>query len=382
MRTPDALFGMKRPSFGSGSISGGMAPNHRYSLDKDLSIGATSTLSPSTSSAHMNHPQPLGPSQPVASPSTPQPNIGGPFNAVSTPGGKKENPPAAMSPMSPWDLGQSYGASLHPALQAHVRKEMMRRQEAHDAQLRAYQEQLGNATSPTNQGMSRASHVSTPTTGAPSASPTVANKTTSIPPGVAGGRTPSTKENSKETGTTQVSRAPKQTYIPAPRPWETIRKGQPSGMAPSPSTANAVTSTRHGSYSASPMGTPVPVSAPGPLVNVSPYPATPISSYGPFPGSSGTPEPYFHNPNATNSPAFVGQIPSPSPAMNYGNEPSMHPFGQGVQFSSNVSGPLWQKYPQTVPNNDNSLHPDQLSQPMQYNPFQVYPYNMPPGPDQ
>ena len=54
----------------------------------------------------------------------------------------------------------------------------------------------------------------------------------------------------------------------------------------------------------------------------------------------------------------------------------MHTFSQGVQ-PSNVSGPFWQKYPQTVPNNDNSPRPDQLSQP--YNPFQVFPCNMPPS---
>lgn len=189
------------------------------------------------------------------------------------------------------------------------------------------------------------------------------------------------RENFKETRASQAVKAPKQTYIPPPRPWEALRKTPQTGTTPSPITTGmratppVAAPTTPVNYTPLPAGTPISTS--GPFMNPPSGVTTPDASNDLFPYLSDAPGSSFYPSNPGSPTAAPAQEQAPNPLLTYGTGLPRQPPNQGIQ-PRNVSGPSWQKYPQTVPNSDNSLRPHQLNQPP-YHPYQTYTQNQPPS---
>lgn len=284
MRTPDALFGIKRPSIGPGNPPGGVPSILRYSFGKDSSMSATPTPSPISRNAHLNLNTQTPNSTQQVIPSNTSPNISQstamqppPASIISNHGSlsksssgtplppqvKTEHPPPPIGTRGSWgDIGQTYRSNLHPALQAHIRKEMVRRQHIHAEEMKAYEKRLKNTTSSETPVPPSASNTSALTEGFQNPYITTTRQSVITSP-VSGA-----EQNLPEIGASQTTRTPKRTYVPPPRPWETLRKGQQPGTTPSP---NAISNTATMpaaagitlvNHTASPVGTPTPASRP------------------------------------------------------------------------------------------------------------------------
>ncbi|RYO95945.1 hypothetical protein DL765_011683 [Monosporascus sp. GIB2] len=334
MRTPDALFGIKRPSIEMGNITIGTPPTPRYSFSNDQLTNNTPTPLPTfrnpqhvnLNNQTYNKPWPVPPShtpQPATVsplPANTQPNHQGfsskpPPSTPSRPPVKMEQHPPPITPLNSWDLGQVYGSNLHPALQAHVRQEMVKRQMIIDAEMKAYRERHQNSTQSTN----RVPPPVVTMTGTSAPSPTATEQSVTSTPAP----TTDQKQQIKEDGTSQSAKIPKRTYVPPPRPWETLRKMQQTsaGTTPSPYPPGTTATT--------------PTAIPTTFVNSSMTPTgtapagTPVSTSRAY---VTTPPPPGSNPSG--STVISAQVSNPDSLIDYGTGLSRHPLDQGVQPSN------------------------------------------------
>ncbi|RYO91410.1 hypothetical protein DL763_005013 [Monosporascus cannonballus] len=351
MRTPDALFGIKRPSIEMGNITAGAPPMPRYSFSNDQLTNNTPTPLPAfrnpqrvnLNNQTYNKSWPVPPShtpQPAAVsplPANTQPNHQGspskppPSTPSRTPVKKEQHPPAVTSSNS-WDLGQVYGSNLHPALQAHVRQEMVKRQMIIDAEMKAYRERHQNSTQSTN----RVPPPLVTMTGTSAPSPTAAEQPVTSTPA------PNTdqKQQIKEDGTSQPAKIPKRTYVPPPRPWETLRKMQQTsaGTTPLPNPPGTAATT--------------PTAIPTPFVNSSMSPTgtppagTPVSTSRAY---VNTPPPPGSNPSG--STVIPAQVSNPDSLIDYGTGLSRRPLDHGVQPSNHSPNQFIYRQYQTFSHN-------------------------------
>ncbi|KAI8949897.1 hypothetical protein F4801DRAFT_551422 [Xylaria longipes] len=255
MRTPDALFGVRRQSIGLNGTNPGLSP---------------STHTPATGafpSARASDDVALHPQSPVAyHTSTVTPLIAHSTHVpLPPPTGTQSAPPlAAQPPMakessnwrsnsvggsSHWDSNVSVGAALHPAIRAHYAAMLQNRNvkvENHpDTGSTAQPLDMIPPLPTTPSAHPNLVTPTAPTNPAPGLPPTTPfgqfapgqarqpKSTTPIPPP----SVPVTSSASQRTATPTSSvktapAVPKQTHIPAPRPWEALRKMQTTPAQP------------------------------------------------------------------------------------------------------------------------------------------------------
>ncbi|KAI3329517.1 hypothetical protein F4824DRAFT_482126 [Ustulina deusta] len=251
MRTPDALYSIQRQPLGLGGTSGGLSSTPQKA--------ATCVPLPASTSSNavLQSPSPVAyhtpPVQPVAVHSTAIPSAS-PLGTQSAPppaaqqpeGGNSSNWPPGL--VNQWDNSLSAGAALHPAIRAHYAAMLSNRNVKMENQSDASVTNQPLAMIPPMPPVSSASLNSltppapaTPAPGLSSTSPpshpvsrhtAQPKSTTPIPP-------PSLPVASKTPlGTSALASSakapvvPKKTHIPAPRPWETLRKMQQTPAQP------------------------------------------------------------------------------------------------------------------------------------------------------
>lgn len=306
MRSPEALFEVRKRSIGFNGTASGSSTTPRIPFsnasDKNV-LNATppigNRLSPRQIVASL-----ASPSRPfVARQTTPT------MPSVAQGGGSvfQHAPTRAVSSS---DVDQGPIAQLHPAIRAQYAALLQKKSSEGREPQNVPQARLSSPNQQSTMGLSTLSQpLSTPT---PGHIPTVSSDVTQSK---VDSRTPSTsgipdqKPAILMASTRVPSIPPKQTYIPPPRPWETLRKTQPPVQLAQPPPSQ---------YPLSSTATPA---AAIPAAFPSPSPSTSTTVPGPF--------------------AYDGP----------GN--SRHMASPGLQ-PSNVSGPLWHEFPQTVPNS-NSL---------------------------
>ena len=243
MRTPDALYSIPRQSLVSPGMSStpqkastGVPPPTSTSSDAALQSG-----SPITHNAAVVHPPTVhSPAAPLVSPvgtqSAPPPAAQG--LRVDT----SSNWPSGGT--NQWDDNLSPGATLHPAIRAHYAAMLSNRnvKTEHQIDSNGTSQPLAMipslptvASAPSNIPASSvpATPIATTSSASPTPQPTSRlsaqpKSTTPIPPPslpVASRIAPGASAK----GTPAV---PKKTHIPAPRPWETLRKAQQSPAQP------------------------------------------------------------------------------------------------------------------------------------------------------
>ncbi|KAI0412893.1 hypothetical protein F5X98DRAFT_353597 [Xylaria grammica] len=312
MRTPDALFGIPRQSFGTNSglsstphkPAAGASP--LVSTSNHVTLHSQSPVTPSTSTI---------PPVPVHSPAIPS----------ALPSGTQSAPPPTAQPplandpsnwhsnsANEWDDSPSAGAALHPAIRAHYAAMLSSRNVKTENQSEPSTTNPPLAMIPLLPTPSSAPPnlapppvPATPSSGPSSASPSSrsvsrhmaqSKSTTPIPPPpipVSSNTPQSTPASAKA-----APAVPKRTHIPAPRPWEALRKmqqtpTQPVMPQPSPPAPTATTSS------------PAPIT-PSPQ-------ALPI--YGQPESSRHVPNPGFQPNYVVQSASFrLSPVPQPQPA--------------------------------------------------------------------
>lgn len=294
MRSPEALFDIRRRSagFNTGASSLSSTPRIPFSNGSSSSYDLNHRASPSSSYVSPSSFSTVQRTRPSVSSVAPY--------------GQQESQPASMNCANPLDLDQGSVAQLHPAIRAHYAAMLQRT----NAEVHTHQPNTGARVASPNQHTTSAAPPS-------SADPHAASNlhTASTPPvnpefpqRVENNRTsPATMDQKLPASTTSNSSAKstpvlRQTYIPPPRPWETLRK----------------------------MQTPVhPVQQPQPFNSPTLAPAPPATM------------PTTSSPFVNGEPVYTRIAASP-----------------GLQ-PSNVSGPFWQKFPQTMPNSNSLTQPNQ-----------------------
>ncbi|KAI0537702.1 hypothetical protein GGR58DRAFT_470450 [Xylaria digitata] len=278
MRTPDALFDIRRQSFGTNS---GLP-----SVPHKSAVGVLSSVS------NPNHvpPQSQSPVTPYTPTALPVPVHSTAVPLTLPPGTQSAPPPAAHPPLvtdpsswhsnlaNQWDSNISAGAALHPAIRAHYAAMLSSRDVKMENQPDASSTNQPLAMIPALPTSSSAPPISVsppaPTTLVSvlsSISPSSqsaprhvvqSKSTTPIPPPLVpiASHTP----QSTSAPASSVKAAPvvrKRTHIPAPRPWEALRKMQQAPaqpvMAQSSPTAPTFTSSNQGMLTPSPQALPV-----------------------------------------------------------------------------------------------------------------------------
>ncbi|TGJ87240.1 hypothetical protein E0Z10_g1501 [Xylaria hypoxylon] len=225
MRTPDALFGIRRQSFGTNS---GMSSTPHKSPAGGL---------PPANTSNDVAPQSQSPVTPYRSTVTPVP-----VHSTAIPpalsSGTQSAPPPVAPPQDPsnwhssltnqWDSDLSAGSALHPAIRAHYAAMLSSRNVKMENQsdasntnqplamippLPTASSAPANLVSPSSQSVSRHTAQSKSTTPIPPPSVPVSSNT---PQSMSG---PASLPKA-------APAVPRQTYIPAPRPWEALRKMQ------------------------------------------------------------------------------------------------------------------------------------------------------------
>jgi hypothetical protein len=181
---------------------------------------------------------------------------------------KTESQVETDSKSSAWDSDPAFVSQLHPALQAHVRAEMIRRQKQHELQMKAlepYRSVAASSTTPDVQTSSNSpTSISTPSVGEPITHPALSHQNP-LPSPAPVSTTPKSQS------------APKRTYVPPPRPWEMLRKSQ-QGQGTASSSPNP-----------SPTTTLAPASSPNPFVHNGMAPLRHSVGQEPQPGYVSTP---------------------------------------------------------------------------------------------
>ncbi|KAI0099297.1 hypothetical protein GGR51DRAFT_535561 [Nemania sp. FL0031] len=247
MRTPDALFGVRRQSMGLNRTSSGLpSVPHNPTPANLTSASALSdvVLSSQTPVIHQSPTvQPVTVHTPVASSTLSPGTQSAPPLAVQLPIAKEPCNwrSTTASNSNHWATGANASATLHPAIRAHYAAMLQSQNVKVESQ-----SEISSTTQPLSMIPSRpivpsarpnfsalpapATPVSasslSPVNQAVTRQPIQTKSTTPIPP------PPIPISNAPQTTATPVSSVkttpavPKQTYIPAPRPWETLRKSQ------------------------------------------------------------------------------------------------------------------------------------------------------------
>ncbi|KAI0550413.1 hypothetical protein F4679DRAFT_573008 [Xylaria curta] len=304
MRTPDALFGVRKPSTGlNGTNPGPSSSSHVPITGPLLSNSAKDDVvlhSQSPVAHHSSATTPVtddGIHMPFSAPVGAQPAP----SLVSHPSMAKESSDWHSNPVSStshWDSNVNAGAALHPAIRAHYAAMLQNR----DVKVETH-----------------------PDTG--SMVPPLAM----IPPLPT---TPSAHTNSVKTAPAVT----KQTHIPAPRPWEALRKSQTMPAQPvsaqSPTPASAITTASPTPMTPSPQALPgysKPESAghfpqtgfqPNHVVQSTGFRASPVRQ--PSPGAAPTLQPA--SPVAIRPPMSTDTATPHSPATISGEQPTPLPF--------------------------------------------------------
>ncbi|KAI0008948.1 hypothetical protein F4779DRAFT_409461 [Xylariaceae sp. FL0662B] len=332
MRTPDALFEVRRQSIGLSGGASGVSSAARNPFVNGTPTKDTTGSIPHTNSScalrHANAPQAYNSPSPYVVQTTPS----------STPPSASHDQPishrVSTNPSNLWDTDRGSREQLHPAIRAHYAAMLQQRNIEVQKQLLDTQAKQGApsqspiSASPTpSQPPVRLAAVPT-LSASPSLARSVTNTTT------VSAAADNSLPVSTPSSTTRLSSVPsKQTYIPPPRPWETLRRAQQMVQQPL-------------QYSTS---------------SLSSAPASPAMA------------------PATSSPFLAN-----------GHDNSRHLPSPGLQ-PSNVSGPFWQKIPQTVPNSNSLIQPNHRQSPYtrhvhsigrrsndhQYQPPQVSPQHQP-----
>ncbi|KAI1129881.1 hypothetical protein F5Y10DRAFT_237475 [Nemania abortiva] len=249
MRTPDALFGVRRQSMGSNKTNPGLSSiPHNSAIAALPSASALNDAAPPSQAPVIHHVSTARPAivHATAIPST-------------TPSGTQSAPPLASQPpmmkepsiwrsnsvsdSNHWDSSTNASAALHPAIRAHyaamLQSQNVKVESPSDSgntnqPLAIIPSRPIASTVPTN--FIAPATPTTPASGSSSVSPITqylarqpiqTKSTTPIPPPPVPVSTTSqitsTHVHSAKVATPAV---PKQTYIPAPRPWEALRKTQ------------------------------------------------------------------------------------------------------------------------------------------------------------
>ncbi|KAL7623632.1 hypothetical protein AAE478_005184 [Parahypoxylon ruwenzoriense] len=297
MRSPEALFEIRRQSTGFGANTSDLSTTPQIPFNNGTPNGDTQTPSLRVGSHDSPHHITALPAHtPPSTPHTaqkPEPSML-PNSSSSHPDPRQ----VSMNGMNSWDENQVSVAQLHPAIRAQYAALL----------------QIGNIEALGQQNTAKTQ------VGLPSQQPNPPDPT----PDPASAAAPSIKLNSTQRAAThcapsapasadqklpaalasnpptKAQNAPKQTYVPPPRPWETLRKTQ------------AVQSPQQSSNQSSPSTATASVTTTPAIIQTTP------SSF---------------TDNGCGNPRH---IPSPGPQP------------------SHVSGPFWQKLPQTMPNS-NSL---------------------------
>ncbi|KAI8634498.1 hypothetical protein F5Y19DRAFT_413682 [Xylariaceae sp. FL1651] len=258
MRTPDALFGIRKQSIGLNSttpgvssiphqsVAGTSAPINKFNDalpdSKSRASHQSSSITPvSVCITSTSLPSPFGPQStpPIAEPSVIRESSG--WHSSS------------FSESNHWDVNIDAGASLHPAIRAHYAAMLQNRNVKMESQLE---------TGATGQSLATIS----PSPVVSSTSPNSATLTEAIPQvspfnqPVSGNRiyspksatpipaphipiTASTSQNMPGliSSAKIPSATPKQTYIPPPRPWENLQKMRSSTQQSTPHSSIPVT---------------------------------------------------------------------------------------------------------------------------------------------
>ncbi|KAI1084542.1 hypothetical protein F5B20DRAFT_522089 [Whalleya microplaca] len=225
MRTPDALFDVRRQSIGlSGGVSG-VSSGARNPFTNGLP-----TKDPTVSVPHITGPN--APQQANASPaySSPRP-YGAETTPLSTPSSASHAQPnvrrLSINGANPWDTDRGSAGQLHPAIRAHYAAMLQKRNSEVQEQLMDARTKQGEANQSPISAASTPSQAPVRLAAVPalSASPSLGQRITSTPSSELPVSTPSPI-------TKPPSVPPKQTYVPPPRPWETLRRAQPMGQQP------------------------------------------------------------------------------------------------------------------------------------------------------
>ncbi|GAP88649.1 hypothetical protein SAMD00023353_3300560 [Rosellinia necatrix] len=317
MRTPDALFGVRTQSIGLNGTNPGPSPTAHKS--------AMATLPPTNaaSGASTQSRSPIAYDRPALSPAT------APSTAAalaSSPTMQQAPPSAAQSSMvrepsnwqsnlvgnsNGWGVNDHVGATLHPAIRSHYAAMLQNRNVKVETQSDTSSTAHPLAMIPPLPAASPGSCSGTPLTpatqgpGLPSTSPfspfgpkhgLQSKSTTPIPPPIL--PAVSTPSQGTAVHVTSVKTVPKKTHIPAPRPWETLRKMQASSRpaVSQPSQAAAKTTAPHAAPT-TPSPQPLPV-------------YTQLESY------RHIPNPGFQPNHVVQSPSFrVSAVHPPRPAV-------------------------------------------------------------------
>ncbi|CAJ2512023.1 Uu.00g076480.m01.CDS01 [Anthostomella pinea] len=321
LSTPDALFSMRRQSSG---FNGGTTPALSSIPRQSLSnvTATSSSISPAPKPA-----APSAPQQPAETPMSAHASQS-PYGAPVTPSAMT---PSAGTTQSDWRRGSTHSASsfgldsdpvaqLHPAIRAHYAAMLQNNYMQMLKQGTADQTKPAAQVAPTRPVV--ASAQSTPAPPSAPATPTESTSSVSMAsapkPGASAARkvTPSVSTTPVPVPSIPATSAtgppkpkhpsvpPRQSYVPPPRPWETMQKLQQPGQQPDQRA----------------------------IAQQAPSPASVAS------GSFGT-TPNSQSPSVKNGPELSRHLPSP-----------------GYQ-SYNVSGPFWQKFPQIMPNSNSFNQP-------------------------
>ncbi|KAI5926049.1 hypothetical protein F4810DRAFT_621085 [Camillea tinctor] len=320
MRSPDALFGIRKQSngFSSSGAASGLLPGARPSFSNDIPPSTMKSATPHQSaSSNVLQPAVSTPAPAYHSPGSYGPHIA-PSSAPPAPNGNPDWRRSSAVSAGSWGTDEDSSAQLHPAIRAHYAAMLQRRAAEVQGQSReAPTQQIRAMPSPSPmpppvQAPPAAPlvplHPSASVSSIPLSTLPTTSRTSSVQRSTPSTPTPSTTAvyiQPISTATPAVPKAPsvppKQTYVPPPRPWELLRKVQQPTQQPQRDTL-------------SPAQEPASMLAPAPI--------------------RGT-----ISPSVNNGPELLRHLPNPGPQP------------------SNVSGPFWQKFPQTVPNSNSLSQP-------------------------
>ncbi|KAI1156612.1 hypothetical protein F4825DRAFT_403397 [Nemania diffusa] len=275
MRTPDALFGVRRQSVGLSTTNSGLssmphssATGASPSTNAALRSQSPVTLHVSTIPSAAVHPT-AAPSAPLSGTQSAPPLVAQPLMAKESSNWRS----SSVSDSIHWDINANTAAALHPAIRAHYAAMLQ-------SQSVKVESQSDTGSNPQPLTMIPPSPVNpiappiTPVSVLPAASPfnqSVSRQpihtksTTPIPPPSVPISFNASQNTAMPASSVKATPAvPKQTYIPAPRPWEALRKSQvptQPAMAQSPALIPTFTNTNSALMTPSPQALPVYSSA-------------------------------------------------------------------------------------------------------------------------
>lgn len=330
MRSPDALFGVRRQSIGLNGTNAGLSSNPHMPVTGALSpASASDDVALHSQSLTAHHPStatpvPVDDTQALFPPSTDAQSVP-PLAAQPSMAKEPCNWPSnSVGGSNHWDSDLSTGAALHPAIRAHYAAMLQNR----NVKVETHPDTGGTAqplamipplpTTPSAHSNSVAAPA--PATPAPGPPPTTPfgqfasgqarqpKSTTPIPPPSVPASSSTPQRTATPVSSVKTAPAvPRQTHIPAPRPWEALRKMQTAPAPPTstqPSTPFSTISTP-----GSALMTPSPQALPG---------------YGQPEGARHFPQPGFY-PNHVVSGPFRHTLPPIVPNSNRFSLPAFGP---------------------------------------------------------